>query len=63
MNIQHSKFPVQYSIFPALRLAIFTIGCCALAQAAELSIKDDGKTLTVLAGEKVVLKYNIATLP
>ena len=63
MNIQHSKFPVQYSIFSAIMLAVLAIGFCAFAHSGELSIKDNGETLTVLDGENVVLKYNIATLP
>ena len=55
-----SRFLIQYSIF-TLFVSIATIG--AVSSAAELSITDDGKALTVMSGEKVVLKYNIATVP
>jgi hypothetical protein len=60
VNIQNSRFPVQYSLFLSL---LFFENVSPFACGEEFSISQDGKTLTVMSGEKVVLKYNIATVP
>ena len=54
---------IQYSIFKLLACSLVFTVIIDRAFGEAFSINDDGKTLTVLNGEKIVLQYNIATLP